>query len=152
MTIPAKYEDGVFEPLYVVTVEEGTIVEVVVPGEKLQVSGKSSVRNLPFYGLWKDRADIGDGIDYVDRLRDNPQPQALAEWPPLVDTDVMIELSPGNPATADYLDSLIDPHCSGRNQRKQKPCHRTGGERRRPLPNSQKSVTGPAQYASAIRI
>ena len=73
MTIPAKYEDGVFKPLEIVTVKEGTIVEVVVPAEKAVESGRSSVRELPFYGLWKDRTDIGNGVDYVDRLRDNPR-------------------------------------------------------------------------------
>ena len=25
------------------------------------------------YGIWKDRADIGDGVDYVNKLRDNPR-------------------------------------------------------------------------------
>jgi hypothetical protein len=29
--------------------------------------------------MWKDRTDIGDGIDYVNRLRDHPVQQPEAE-------------------------------------------------------------------------
>jgi predicted DNA-binding antitoxin AbrB/MazE fold protein len=34
MTIPAKYENGVFRPLEAVKIEEGTVVEVYVPAEQ----------------------------------------------------------------------------------------------------------------------
>jgi hypothetical protein len=36
-------------------------------------STRLSIRDLPFYGIWKDRADIGDSIDYVNKLRDDPR-------------------------------------------------------------------------------
>ena len=30
---------------------------------------------LPLYGMWKDRTDIGDRVEYVNRLRGNPRGQ-----------------------------------------------------------------------------
>ena len=38
MTIPARYENGVFRPLGIVQVKEGTVVEVLVPAEREAVS------------------------------------------------------------------------------------------------------------------
>ena len=73
MTIPAKYENGVFRPLEIVQMKEGTVVEVLVPAEQEPARKRRSVKALPFYGMWKDRADIGDGVDYVNKLRDNPR-------------------------------------------------------------------------------
>jgi len=73
MTIPAKYENGVFRPLETVLLKEGTVVDVVVPGEPKAAQIRRSVRDLPFFGIWKDRTDIDDGVEYVDRLRDNPR-------------------------------------------------------------------------------
>ncbi|MGA3188926.1 MAG: antitoxin family protein [Bryobacteraceae bacterium] len=73
MTIAAKYENGVFRPLEDVKIEEGTVVEVVVPVEQRAASKRLSIKDLPFYGIWKDRTDIGDGVDYVNKLRDNPR-------------------------------------------------------------------------------
>jgi predicted DNA-binding antitoxin AbrB/MazE fold protein len=73
MTIPAKYENGVFRPLADVQIKEGTVVEVLVPPEEKQVLRRRSIKDLPFYGMWKDRSDIGDGVDYVNKLRDNPR-------------------------------------------------------------------------------
>lgn len=72
MTIPAKYENGVFRPLEDVQMEEGTIVEVFVP-EQTPAGQRRSIKDLPFYGMWKDRTDIGDGVEYVNKLRDNPR-------------------------------------------------------------------------------
>jgi hypothetical protein len=34
---------------------------------------RRSIKDLPFYGMWKDRTDIGDGVEYVNKLRDNPR-------------------------------------------------------------------------------
>jgi hypothetical protein len=34
---------------------------------------RRSVKDLPFFGLWKDREDIGNGVEYVNRLRNNPR-------------------------------------------------------------------------------
>jgi predicted DNA-binding antitoxin AbrB/MazE fold protein len=73
MTIPAKYENGVFRPLEIVQMKEGTVVEVLVPAEQEPARKRRSIKDLPFYGMWKDRADIGDGVDYVNKLRDNPR-------------------------------------------------------------------------------
>jgi len=73
MTITAKYENGVFRPLEDVKMKEGTVVEVLVPVEQKQTHRRASVKDLPFYGIWKDREDIGDGVDYVNKLRNNPR-------------------------------------------------------------------------------
>ena len=72
MTISAKYEHGVSRPLEDVTILEGTIVEVRVPGPAEGVRTRRSIKDLPFYGMWADRDDIIDGVSYVDKLRDNP--------------------------------------------------------------------------------
>jgi hypothetical protein len=48
MTIAAKYEDGVFEPLEDAKLTEGTAA----------------------FGMWADREDIPDGVTYVNRLRE----------------------------------------------------------------------------------
>ena len=70
MTISAKYEDGVFKPLDDVTVNEGTIVEVRVPSYADRLKGKSrSVRDFAFYGMWKDRTDLGESVKYISDLR-----------------------------------------------------------------------------------
>jgi AF2212-like len=70
MTITAKYEDGVFKPLEDVTVNEGTIVEVHVPSYADRLKGKSRpVGDFAFFGMWKDRADIGDSVEYISNLR-----------------------------------------------------------------------------------
>ena len=70
MTIAAKYEDGVFKPLEDVTVSEGALVEVRVPSYADRLKGKSrSVQDFAFYGMWKDRADMSDSVEYVNSLR-----------------------------------------------------------------------------------
>ncbi len=70
MTITAKFEGGVFKPLEDVTINEGTIVEVRVPSYAALLKGKSrSVRDFAFYGMWKDRTDLGDGAEYISTLR-----------------------------------------------------------------------------------
>jgi predicted DNA-binding antitoxin AbrB/MazE fold protein len=73
MTIPAKYENGVFKPLEDVQIVEGTVVEVHIPAEQRPATKRRSIKDLPFYGIWKDRTDILDGVEYVNRLRDNPR-------------------------------------------------------------------------------
>lgn len=72
MNIPAKFENGVFRPLEEVRIEEGTVVEVVVPDAQKRAS-RTSIKDLPFYGIWKNREDIEDGVTYVNRLRQNPR-------------------------------------------------------------------------------
>jgi predicted DNA-binding antitoxin AbrB/MazE fold protein len=73
MTITAKYENGVFRPLEDLKMKEGTVVEVLVPVEQQAARKRTSIKDLPFYGIWKDRVDIGDGVDYVNKLRDDPR-------------------------------------------------------------------------------
>jgi predicted DNA-binding antitoxin AbrB/MazE fold protein len=73
MTIAARYENDVLRPLEDVRIKEGTVVEVLVPVEQLPARKRPSIKDLPFYGIWKDRADIGTGVDYVNKLRDNPR-------------------------------------------------------------------------------
>ena len=72
MTITAKYEGGVFKPLEDVSIVEGTIVEVRVPLSADRLKSKArSVGDFAFYGMWKDRTDIGDSIEYINNLRRN---------------------------------------------------------------------------------
>jgi predicted DNA-binding antitoxin AbrB/MazE fold protein len=73
MTIPAKFENGVFRPLEAVQIKEGTVVEVHVPAEKKPEGHRHSIKDLPFFGMWKDREDIRDGVEYVNRIRDSPR-------------------------------------------------------------------------------
>ncbi len=73
MTIPAKYENGVFRPLGEVAIEEGTVVQVHVPAEGERGGKRRSIKDLPFYGMWADRDDIVDGVSYVNTLRNNPR-------------------------------------------------------------------------------
>lgn len=72
MVIEAKYENGVFRPLSEVKLKEGTVVEVHVDGERTRSKVKS-IRELDFAGMWTDRADIKDGVSYVNLLRDSPR-------------------------------------------------------------------------------
>jgi predicted DNA-binding antitoxin AbrB/MazE fold protein len=73
MTIPAKYENGVFRPLGDVAIQEGTVVEVHVPARSEPARKRRSIKDLPFYGMWADRDDIIDGVSYVNTLRNNPR-------------------------------------------------------------------------------
>ena len=67
MTIPAKYENGVFRPLEDVELREGTPVEVHVTTPS--VRKPKSIRELGICGMWADRNDITDGVTYEDKLR-----------------------------------------------------------------------------------
>lgn len=71
MSIRAIYTNGVFKPLDDVPLKEGTEVEVYPRAEEKGNSGKrkNSVRDLGAYGMWADRDDIGNGIEYVNRIR-----------------------------------------------------------------------------------
>lgn len=71
MVIEAKYENGVFRPLEEIELKEGTVVEIHV--NSAQTARKTSIRGLGFVGMWADRADIKDGVSYVDSLRDSPR-------------------------------------------------------------------------------
>jgi predicted DNA-binding antitoxin AbrB/MazE fold protein len=68
MTIPARYEKGVFRPLQEVPIKEGTVVEVCLPPET-PAKRPPSIVDSPFAGIWKDREDMADSVEYIDRLR-----------------------------------------------------------------------------------
>jgi predicted DNA-binding antitoxin AbrB/MazE fold protein len=68
MTIPAKYEKGVFKPLQDVPIKEGTVVEVLLPAEA-PAKRPPSIADSLFAGIWKDREDMADSVEYIDRLR-----------------------------------------------------------------------------------
>ena len=68
-TIRVRYEDGVFRPLQRVrSVKEGAIGEVRLK-ETQTPEKRVSVRSSEFFGLWKDREDVGDGLSYIRKLR-----------------------------------------------------------------------------------
>ncbi len=72
MTITARYENGVFRPLEDVSIHEGTIVEVRIPSYADRLKGKSPpIEGSEIFGMWSDRTDIGDSVDYVNSLRRN---------------------------------------------------------------------------------
>ena len=66
-SIRVKYEDGLFKPLKKPRkLREGAIGEVHVDGERVETTNKRpSVRSSEFFGLWKNRKDIDDGLSYV---------------------------------------------------------------------------------------
>jgi predicted DNA-binding antitoxin AbrB/MazE fold protein len=70
MTIPARYENGVFRPLDAVQIQEGTVVEVVIPTVQ-QPAGQRprSVREFAFCGMWQGRDEMADSVEYINRLR-----------------------------------------------------------------------------------
>ena len=67
--IKVKYEDGVFRPLQRVrSVKEGAIGEVRLEEEQ-RPTKRISVRSSEFFGLWKDRKELGNGLSYTRKLR-----------------------------------------------------------------------------------
>ena len=68
MTIPARYENGVFRPLQDAPIKEGTVVEVHVPVEA-PAKRPRSIGDSPFAGMWKDREDMADSVEYINHLR-----------------------------------------------------------------------------------
>jgi predicted DNA-binding antitoxin AbrB/MazE fold protein len=72
MVIEAKYENGVFRPLEEIELKEGTVEEIHVNSGET-TSKPLSIRELGFAGMWADRAEIKDGVSYVDSLRDSPR-------------------------------------------------------------------------------
>ncbi len=70
MSIRAIYENGIFKPLEDVPLKEGTEVEIyVAPHHGGEGKKPRSIRDLGFFGMWKDRDDIGSGVEYVNRIR-----------------------------------------------------------------------------------
>ena len=69
MAIKAKYENGVFKPVEDVRVREGAEADVYLRREGNGGKRKKSVKDYDVYGMWKNRSDIGAGIEYVNRIR-----------------------------------------------------------------------------------
>jgi len=66
MEIKAKFEEGVFKPLENVEgIESGEVVEISL--SILKKAGKSAKSR--FFGMWKGRKDIKNGMDYVKKIR-----------------------------------------------------------------------------------
>ena len=70
-SIRVKYEDGVFKPLKKPgKLKEGASGEVHLDEVHIRTTRKRpSVRSSEFFGLWKDRKDMEDGVSYVRTLR-----------------------------------------------------------------------------------
>ena len=68
MTITARYEKGVFRPLQDVPIKEGTVVEVFLPEEE-PAKRSRPVAGSRFAGMWMDREDMADSVEYINRLR-----------------------------------------------------------------------------------
>jgi len=81
MSIRAIYENGVLKPLEDLHIEEGTEVKVDVhpiEPEKGRGEKRKSVKDFAAYGMWKDRTDFKDGMDYVNKIRKyrrEPEPE-----------------------------------------------------------------------------
>lgn len=70
MSIRAIYENGVFRPLEDVPVKEGTEVDVYPRAEKGNGrKRRKSFKDTEAFGIWKDREDIVDSVEYVNRMR-----------------------------------------------------------------------------------
>ena len=68
-TIRVRYEDGIFRPLQrVSSVKEGAIGEVQIK-ETQTPEKRLSVRSSEFFGLWKDRKGLGNGLSYTKKMR-----------------------------------------------------------------------------------
>ena len=70
-SIRVKYENGVFKPLEKPRkLKEGAIGEVHVDEVPVEAPRKRpSVKSSEFYGLWKNRKDMDDGLSNVRNLR-----------------------------------------------------------------------------------
>ena len=63
MEVKARYEKGVFKPLEKVKgIKSGEVVELSLK--------KRNLRNYKFFGMRKDRKDIGSSKDYVRKIRE----------------------------------------------------------------------------------
>lgn len=60
-TLKVKFKNGEFSPITPVNgIEEGETVEVIL---------KKSIKYLEFVGMWKDRTDVKNGLEYVRKVR-----------------------------------------------------------------------------------
>lgn len=69
-SIRVKYEDGVFKPLKKTPkLKAGALGEVHVDEVPVETRKRPSVRESEFFGLWKNRKDMNDGLSFVRKLR-----------------------------------------------------------------------------------
>jgi hypothetical protein len=68
MTVPARYENGVFRPLGDVLMKEGTVVEVHLPADA-PAKRSRSIGDSPFAGIWTDCEDVAVSVDFINRIR-----------------------------------------------------------------------------------
>ncbi len=70
MNITARFENGIFRPLEAVSslgavsLREGTLVAIEVA-----IDVASEALDSDFFGLWKDRSEIEDSVQYVNQMR-----------------------------------------------------------------------------------
>ena len=70
MSIRAIYENGVFKPLGAVPIKEGSEVDVYLRTEEaIGVKRTKFFRDTEACGIWADRDDISDSVEYVNRKR-----------------------------------------------------------------------------------
>ena len=71
MSIRAIYENGIFKPLEDVPLKDGTEVDAYARTEEKGNGGqpRKSLLDNPAFGIWRDRDDIGTGIEYENRMR-----------------------------------------------------------------------------------
>jgi hypothetical protein len=73
-----KVKDGAIELERPLALPDGTVVEVRVqpkataePGYRLEEEPLvEDISTLPFVGMWKDRADMADSVEWVSNQRD----------------------------------------------------------------------------------
>jgi len=65
---PRKVREWRVRPLQDAPIKEGTVVEVHVPVEASAMRPRS-IGDSPFAGMWKDREDMADSVEYINRLR-----------------------------------------------------------------------------------
>lgn len=77
MNVVLRFENGVFRPLQAVSIQEGTLIEVQVdcaaPRAELKVvetgSPVAALFECGAFGLWQNREDITDSVEFVNELR-----------------------------------------------------------------------------------
>jgi len=73
MTIPAKYENGVFRPLGDVQIKEGTVVAVLIPAEPQPTGKRRSIKGSSVLRHVEGPHRYRDSVEYLNKLRDNPR-------------------------------------------------------------------------------
>jgi hypothetical protein len=77
MNVVLRFENGVFRPLQPVSIQEGTLIEVQVDSAGPRAQANVAEPGAPVtalfdsgaFGLWQDREDIVDSVEFVNELR-----------------------------------------------------------------------------------